>query len=83
MVFADPHRAPPLSDLLRPLAAYLVPVGILLAIVGGHLWWAGVVVIVAGIVVTRRLHQHVRRTAMAGGQAPSRQTGAPGPRSVG
>jgi magnesium-transporting ATPase (P-type) len=75
---AGPHRAPPLSDLLRPLAAYLVPVGILVAIVGGRLWWAGVIVIVAGIVVTRHLHQHVRRTAMAGGQPPSRPAGAPG-----
>jgi magnesium-transporting ATPase (P-type) len=80
---AGPHRAPPLSDLLRPLAAYLVPVGILVAIVGGRLWWAGVIVIVAGVVVTRHLHRHVRRTAMAAGQAPSRQTGAPGPRSAG
>jgi magnesium-transporting ATPase (P-type) len=80
---AGPHRAPPLSDLLRPLAAYLVPVGILVAIVGGRLWWAGVIVIVAGVVVTRHLHQHVRRTAMAGSQAPSRQTGAPGSRSAG
>jgi magnesium-transporting ATPase (P-type) len=79
---AGAHRAPPLSDLLRPLAAYLVPVGILVAIVGGHLWWAGVVVIVVGIVVTRHLHQHVRRTAMAAGQAPSPQAGAPGPRSA-
>jgi magnesium-transporting ATPase (P-type) len=76
---AGRHHAPPLSDLLRPLAAYLIPVGILVAIVGGRLWWAGVIVIVAGVVVTRRLHQHVRRTAMAGGQAPSRRTGAPGP----
>jgi magnesium-transporting ATPase (P-type) len=80
---AAAHHAPPLSDLLRPLAAYLVPVGILVAIVGGHLWWAGVIVIVAGIVVTRRLHQHVRRTAMAAGQAPSPQADAPGPQSVG
>jgi magnesium-transporting ATPase (P-type) len=74
---AAPHRARPLSDLFRPLAAYLVPVGILVAIVDSRLWWAGVIVIVAGILITRHLHRHVRRAAMASGQAPSRQAGAP------
>jgi hypothetical protein len=74
---AAPHRARPLSDLFRPLAAYLVPVGILVAIVDSRLWWAGVIVIVAGILITRHLHRHVRRAAMTSGPAPSRQAGAP------
>jgi hypothetical protein len=74
---AAPHRARPLSDLFRPLAAYLVPVGILVAIVDSRLWWAGVIVIVAGILITRHLHRHVRRAAMTSSQAPSRQAGTP------
>lgn len=57
---AGPHQARPVSDLLRPLAAYLVPVGILVAIVGGKLWWAGVIVIAAGVVATRHLHRATR-----------------------
>lgn len=57
---AGPHRARPVSDLLRPLAAYLVPVGILVAVVGGKLWWAGVIVTAAGVVATRHLHRATR-----------------------
>jgi hypothetical protein len=62
------RRARPVSDLLRPLAVYLVPVGILVAIVGGKLWWAGAILIVAGIVATRHLHRSARRATAAGHQ---------------
>jgi magnesium-transporting ATPase (P-type) len=48
------------ADLLRPLAAYLVPVGIVVMIVAGSAWWAGAVLVVVGIVTTRRLHQAAR-----------------------
>jgi magnesium-transporting ATPase (P-type) len=61
------HRARPVSDLLRPLAGYLVLVGILVAVVGGSLWWAGAIVIVVGIVTTRHLHRSTRRAMAAGG----------------
>ena len=62
------HRARPVSDLLRPLAVYLIPVGILVAIVGGKLWWAGAILIVAGIVATRHLHRSARRVTPTGHQ---------------
>ncbi len=51
------------GDLLKPLAAYLVPVGIVVMIVAGSDWWAGAVLIVVGIVTTRRLHQLARDAA--------------------
>lgn len=50
------------ADLLRPLTVYLVPAGIVMMVLGGAVWWAGAVLLVAGVIVTRRLHQ----TAHAG-----------------
>jgi hypothetical protein len=64
----SPDRARLVRELLRPLAAYLVPVGILVAAVGGQLWWAGAILIVAGIVATRHLRRSTRPAVAAGGQ---------------
>jgi hypothetical protein len=81
-----PRRRRPVAELFRPLAAYLVPVGIVTAILGGRLWWAGLVLIAVGVVITRNLHQATVRasarhtadggvtadsTAAAGGRLPS------------
>ena len=33
--------------------------------VGGNLWWAGFILIAAGVVLTRQLHRATRRTATA------------------
>jgi hypothetical protein len=48
------------ADLLRPLTAYLVPVGIVVMIVAGSEWWTGAVLVVVGIVATRKLHRAAR-----------------------
>jgi hypothetical protein len=67
----------PVSDLLRPLAAYLVPVGILIMALGGPLWWAGAILVVAGIVAVRRLHQATRAARAANAvQLPVAPVGA-------
>jgi hypothetical protein len=47
--------APTLESLFLPLAAYMVPVGIIVLVVGGTPWWIGVGLIVIGIYVTKRL----------------------------
>ena len=52
------------ADLLRPLAAYLVPVGIVVIIVASSVWWAGVILIIIGIATARRLHQAAARTTV-------------------
>lgn len=44
------------QSLFLPLAAYIVPVGIVLLIVGGTPWWIGVGLIVIGSVVTKNLN---------------------------
>ncbi len=49
---APTHRP---ADLLKPLIAYLVPVGILIMIVAGQLWWIGLGVMGAGIAIMRVL----------------------------
>ncbi len=54
------HR-PHIGELFRPLAAYLVPVGIVVMIVGNSLWWAGAVLIVLGVVITRQVHRAAKR----------------------
>jgi hypothetical protein len=60
----SPRPYEPVPELFRPLAVYLIPVGIVVAIVGGNLWWVGLVVIAAGLVITRHLHRAaVRATA--------------------
>jgi hypothetical protein len=57
------------ADLLRPLAAYLIPVGIVVIIVASSAWWAGAILIVLGIVTTRRLHQAAARPIGTSGAA--------------
>jgi hypothetical protein len=59
------HR--PVSELIRPVAAYFVPVGILIMILGGKLWWGGAILVVAGVVVTRRLSTSLRQRVPAPG----------------
>jgi magnesium-transporting ATPase (P-type) len=54
------HR-PHVGELFRPLAAYLVPVGIVVLIVGNGLWWTGAVLIVLGVVITRQVHRAAER----------------------
>lgn len=68
-----PGRKRPLSDLFRPLAAYLVPVGILIMVVGNSLWWAGLILVVAGIVITRHLHQAVKSSQAEPARVPAAQ----------
>ncbi len=55
------QRRPHLGELFRPLAAYIVPVGIVVIIVGNGLWWTGAVLIVLGVAITRHLHRAARR----------------------
>ncbi len=66
------------ADLLRPLTAYLVPVGIVVMIVAGTDWWAGAVLLVAGIVTTRKLHQTARTAAPSVGPDAVNPTGPSG-----
>lgn len=72
---AGASRRRPAAELLRPLAAYLVPVGILVLVVAGSVWWIGVALIVLGILVTKHLAQtgtsEARRAATGDGQARS------------
>ena len=53
------------ADLIRPLAVYLVPVGIVVMIVAGSAWWAGAILIVLGVVTTRKLHRAARVTGVS------------------
>lgn len=62
------RRAGHPAELVKPLAAYLVPVGIVVMVVAGSAWWVGAVLLVAGIVTTRRLHQASR---VAGPPSPT------------
>jgi hypothetical protein len=50
-------RNPHPLELLRPLAAYLVPAGIVVLIVS-NTWWIGAVLIVAGVLLSRWLRRH-------------------------
>lgn len=45
------------AELLRPVAVYLVPAGIVVMLVSGQAWWTGAALIVIGIVVRRRLRE--------------------------
>jgi hypothetical protein len=72
------------ADLLRPLSVYLMPVGIVVMVLGGAAWWAGAVLLVAGVIVTRKLHQIAQADATAhaaDGTSPNRPmaTGAAAP----
>jgi hypothetical protein len=71
-----PDRARHARELLRPLAAYLVPVGILVMIFAGSRWWIGAALLVLGILTTRAL----RRAANCASSPDSPQSspGAPG-----
>lgn len=44
--------------LLRPLAAYLIPAGILVMIASGNTWWIGAALIVLGVLLSRWLHRN-------------------------
>jgi hypothetical protein len=50
-------RTGTVSELLRPVAVYLVPAGIVVMLVSGQAWWTGAALIVIGIVVRRRLRE--------------------------
>jgi hypothetical protein len=52
---SGPSRQRSLVALLRPLAAYLIPVGILMLVVDGNAWWIGATLIALGVLITRRL----------------------------
>jgi hypothetical protein len=54
------------AELLRPLAAYLVPVGVVVMVVAGSGWWVGAALMVFGIVASRKLRQLANSTNSAG-----------------
>jgi hypothetical protein len=58
------------SELARPLAVYLIPVGILVMIIGGARWWIGAGLIVIGIAFARLLRRGAR-TAVRDDSQPS------------
>lgn len=69
---ADDDTARPKPSRLmlrRPLAAYLVPAGIVVMIVSGSSWWIGAALIVLGIVVSRWLHHSAARLQAANDDA--------------
>jgi hypothetical protein len=51
--------------LLRPIAAYLVPAGIVVMIVGGNSWVIGAALIVLGVLLSRWLHAQRAQAAVA------------------
>ena len=51
----------PSLALFRPLAAYLVPVGIVILAIADSPWWVGVALIVSGAVITQKLGEDERR----------------------
>jgi hypothetical protein len=61
------HRRPrhP-AELLQPLAAYLVPVGVVVMVVAGSAWWVGAAIMVVGIVASRKLRQLTTTTNTVG-----------------
>jgi hypothetical protein len=72
---AAPDRARRARELLRPLAAYLVPVGILVMIFGGSGWWIGAAVLVLGLLTTRALRRAA--SGMSTPDSPEPSPGAP------
>lgn len=64
--------APTLESLFLPLAAYIVPVGIVVLVVGGTPWWIGVGLIVIGVYVTKRLGDSNAQGAGAASQQAAR-----------
>ena len=71
------NRARHARQLLRPLAAYLVPVGILVMILGGNAWWAGAALLVLGILTSRALRQADESAATA--DRPQTSSNLPAP----
>lgn len=61
------HRT--IAELVRPVAVYLVPAGVVVMLVSGKAWWTGAALIVIGIVVRRRL-----RDMEADGDVPTRSS---------
>jgi hypothetical protein len=73
-------RARHVRELLRPLAAYLVPVGILVMIFGGSGWWIGAALLVLGVLTTRALRRSANGASTPDSPQPS--SGAPAPREA-
>jgi hypothetical protein len=48
--------------LLRPLAAYIVPIGVVVMVVAGSAWWVRAALMVLGIVATKKLGQLNNKT---------------------
>lgn len=57
-------------EFARPVGAYLIPVGILVTIVGGNVWWIGAALIVLGVFVTRWLRGRAAATAPTPDRTP-------------
>jgi hypothetical protein len=57
-------------EFARPVAAYLIPVGILVTIVSGNLWWIGAALIVLGVLMSRWLRRHAVPDAPTQDRAP-------------
>ncbi len=70
-------RARDARQLLRPLAAYLVPVGILVMILGGDAWWVGAALLVLGILTSRALRRADERAETADSSQTSSGVTAP------
>jgi hypothetical protein len=51
-------RTRPGIEMLRPLAGYLIPVGIVVLILGGAVWWIGAALTALGVVTTRYLRKN-------------------------
>ncbi len=55
------------AELLRPIAAYLVPVGVVVMVVAGSAWWVGAALMVLGIVASNKLRHLTKTTDAADG----------------
>ena len=66
---AESGRLGPLhpAELLRPIAAYLVPVGVVVMVVAGSAWWVGAALMVLGIVASNKLRHLTKATNVAVG----------------
>jgi uncharacterized membrane protein len=72
-----PDRARRARELLRPLAAYLVPVGILVMVFAGGGWWIGAALLVLGILTTRALRREATGVDTPENRQPSQAAPAP------
>jgi hypothetical protein len=65
-----PRRHASLASLLLPVASWLIPAGILVMIVGHSFWWAGLILMLAGIFGGNQLRQAGRRALPRTGPHP-------------